>query len=74
MNLDQAHNDAASKHPQVGPPTVRLRVQTPRGLWSMDAPPDARKRPLYAISTKVEQVIGIAREHQHPLQCTMEET
>jgi ATP-dependent Clp protease adaptor protein ClpS len=23
---------------------------------------------------KVDQVIGIAREHQHPLQCTMEET
>jgi ATP-dependent Clp protease adaptor protein ClpS len=25
-------------------------------------------------SAKVEQVIGIARKHQHPLQCTMEET
>jgi ATP-dependent Clp protease adaptor protein ClpS len=25
-------------------------------------------------TAKVEQVIGIAREHQHPLQCTMEET
>ena len=25
-------------------------------------------------ATKVEQVIGIARKHQHPLQCTMEET
>ena len=23
---------------------------------------------------KVDQVIGIARKHQHPLQCTMEET
>ncbi len=23
---------------------------------------------------KVDQVLGIAREHQHPLQCTMEET
>jgi ATP-dependent Clp protease adaptor protein ClpS len=25
-------------------------------------------------TAKVEQVVGIAREHQHPLQCTMEET
>lgn len=25
-------------------------------------------------STKVEQVIDLARRHQHPLQCTMEET
>ena len=25
-------------------------------------------------AAKVDQVIGIAREHQHPLQCTMEET
>ena len=25
-------------------------------------------------TTKVEQVIGIARKHQHPLQCAMEET
>jgi len=25
-------------------------------------------------AAKVEQVIGIARKHQHPLQCTMEET
>ncbi len=25
-------------------------------------------------AAKVEQVVKIAREHQHPLQCTMEET
>jgi ATP-dependent Clp protease adaptor protein ClpS len=25
-------------------------------------------------AAKVDQVIGIARQHQHPLQCTMEET
>ena len=25
-------------------------------------------------ATKVEQVINLARKHQHPLQCTMEET
>jgi len=42
--------------------TVRLRVQTPRGLWSMEQPKDAKKRPLYAISTKVERVIEDARD------------
>jgi ATP-dependent Clp protease adaptor protein ClpS len=25
-------------------------------------------------AAKVDQVIGLARKHQHPLQCTMEET
>jgi ATP-dependent Clp protease adaptor protein ClpS len=25
-------------------------------------------------TTKVDQVIDLARRHQHPLQCTMEET
>jgi ATP-dependent Clp protease adaptor protein ClpS len=25
-------------------------------------------------TAKVEQVVGLARKHQHPLQCTMEET
>ncbi|GIK88277.1 MAG: hypothetical protein BroJett026_37580 [Betaproteobacteria bacterium] len=25
-------------------------------------------------AAKVDQVIGLARQHQHPLQCTMEET
>jgi ATP-dependent Clp protease adaptor protein ClpS len=25
-------------------------------------------------SAKVDQVVDIARQHQHPLQCTMEET
>ena len=59
MSLEQSQHDTAGKHP--GPPTVRLRIQTPRGLWSMDVPPDATKRPLYAISTKVEQVIADAR-------------
>jgi hypothetical protein len=42
--------------------TVRLRVQTPRGLWSMDEPKDAPKRPKYLLSAKVEQVIQDARD------------
>ena len=60
MNIEQPEHQSAT-HPHAGPPTVHLRIQTPRGLWSMDAPPTATKRPLYPISTKVEQVIADAR-------------
>jgi hypothetical protein len=60
MQIDQPEHRPAT-HPQVGPPTIHLRIQTPRGLWSMDAPPTAPKRPLYPISTKIEQVIADAR-------------
>src|SRR4051812_21468341 len=61
MDVNQAQHDGTDKHPELGPPTVRLRIQTPRGLWSMDQPPDAQKRPKYPISTKVDQVIADAR-------------
>lgn len=44
-----------------GPPTIRLRVQTPRGLWSMTTPEDADIRPEYVQSAKVQQVIDDAR-------------
>jgi ATP-dependent Clp protease adaptor protein ClpS len=27
----------------------------------------------FVVATKVEQVIELAKSHQHPLQCTMEE-
>jgi len=30
--------------------------------------------PRDVATTKVEQVVGYARKHQHPLQCVMEET
>jgi ATP-dependent Clp protease adaptor protein ClpS len=30
--------------------------------------------PRDIASTKVDQVVGFARQHQHPLQCTMEES
>jgi ATP-dependent Clp protease adaptor protein ClpS len=30
--------------------------------------------PKDVATTKVEQVVGYARRHQHPLQCVMEET
>lgn len=37
--------------------TIHIRIQTPRGLWSKHEPKDATKRPVYALSTKIEQVI-----------------
>ena len=48
------------EHPN-NPKTVSLRVQTPRGLWSMEEPEDATKRPRYPISTKIDEVIEDAR-------------
>lgn len=62
MSTNPAQHDPEVNRPDAaGPPRVRLRVQTPRGLWSMDEPKDAQKRPEYAISAKVEQVIADAR-------------
>jgi hypothetical protein len=61
MNAEEPQQNHTENHPDVGPPTVRLRIQTPRGLWSMDQPPNAQKRPKYSVSTKVERVIADAR-------------
>jgi hypothetical protein len=44
-----------------GPPTVTLVVRTPRGLWSTTEPKTADRRPVYTISTKLQQVIDDAR-------------
>src|SRR5687768_15169321 len=44
-----------------GPPRVQVRVQTPRGLWSMTEPAIAPRRPEYPISTPVATVIADAR-------------
>jgi hypothetical protein len=41
----------------VGRHIVEFKVQTPRGLWSMHEPKDAKKRPEYPVSTHVEQVV-----------------
>ena len=60
MKNDQTQNNS-DKQREGGQPTVRLLVQSPRGLWSMNEPPEAQKRPLYPISAKVEQVIADAR-------------
>jgi hypothetical protein len=43
-------------------PRIMLQIQTPRGLWSKTLPVNATKRPVYPISTKVEQVIADSRE------------
>lgn len=59
IQAQEANNNAA--HPDKDK-TVRLRVQTPRGLWSITEPAEAPKRPLYKQSTKIEQVIEDARE------------
>ena len=45
-----------------GPPRIQIRVQTPRGLWSMAVPEDAPKRPDYPLSEKVQQVVDDARD------------
>jgi hypothetical protein len=44
-----------------GASRVQVRVQTPRGLWSMTEPETATKRPDYTISTPVSSVIEDAR-------------
>jgi hypothetical protein len=63
MTVDQVQDsqNPETEHPSL-PHIVHLRVQTPRGLWSMQEPKDATKRPVYPISTKIEQVIQDARE------------
>jgi len=63
MTVDQVQDlqNPETEHPSR-PHIVHLRVQTPRGLWSMQEPKDATKRPVYPISTKIEQVIQDARE------------
>jgi len=49
------------QHDTGGPPRVTLNVQTPRGLWSLTEPADAKLRPQYPISTKIGQVVSDAR-------------
>src|SRR5262249_30654183 len=53
--------------PMAAPPTsaMPLRRLHPRGLWSMNEPKEAPKRPEYPISTEIEQVIVDARNVFH---------
>ncbi len=52
---------AGEKAAAGGQPTVQIKVQTPRGLWSMKEPEEAKKRPDYEISTKIETVTADVR-------------
>ncbi len=54
--------DSESDKPATGAPRVQIKVQTPRGLWSMDEPKDATLRPDYPIATKVQAVIEDVRK------------
>lgn len=50
------------QHDEGGQPHVTLSIQTPRGLWSLTEPAEAKLRPRYPISTKISQVIADARK------------
>lgn len=58
---DTATTESVGGGGHGGPPTVRISVQTPRGVWSMTQPAGAPIRPEYEIATKVERVIADAR-------------
>ena len=51
------NSEQTEKRGDKGQPEIQIKVQTPRGLWSMDEPEEAKKRPDYQISTKIETVI-----------------
>jgi hypothetical protein len=63
MNHEEqvACGDAIHEHKHV----VKLRIQTPRGLWNMHEPKDTQKRPEYHVTTKIERVIADARSVFH---------
>jgi hypothetical protein len=58
----QAGGNGGREH---GQPRVHVRVQTPRGLWSMTEPAIASIRPDNPISTHVSTVIADARTVFH---------
>ena len=61
MAIDQQTSSERGDLNPAHPHVIEIRVQTPRGLWSMDQPPNAPLRPKYPVSTKIEQVIQDAR-------------
>jgi hypothetical protein len=62
MSANQTSTSAGhSGHDDQGHAIIHLRVQTPRGIWTMTEPVDAVKRPEYPPSAKIEQVIEDAR-------------
>src|SRR6185369_9079850 len=63
--MNSEERSTAGVHEEKHQPLVQLRIQTPRGLWSMNEPKEAPKRPEYPIATKIEQVIADARNVFH---------
>ncbi len=65
MTVESAVGAKAPGHPEKGKHEgehrLKLRVQTPRGLWSMKEPADATLRPSYEPTVLVQQVIDDAR-------------
>jgi hypothetical protein len=41
---------------------LHILVQTPRGLWSLTEPENAPRRPVYALNSKIQQLINDVRE------------
>ncbi len=61
MTVDAKKSPDREDRHQDGPAVIHIRVQTPRGVWTMTEPADAVKRPEYPVSAKIEQVIEDAR-------------
>ena len=59
---DNATQSTKKTGEEKGQPTIRIRVQTSRGMWSLTEPADASLRPEYPQSTKVQQVIDDVRQ------------
>jgi hypothetical protein len=61
MNTDRQDLQPSTEHHKPDHHEIRLRIQTPRGLWTMHEPKDAPKRPEYKPSARIAQVIEDAR-------------
>ena len=57
VTAEQAHESEHQRHH-----CLHLLVQTPRGLWSLQEPADAPRRPVFAWNSKIGQIIADARE------------
>lgn len=63
--MNQEHQECREERIHDHRHVVKLRIQTPRGLWSMHEPKEAEERPEYPVTTKVERVIADARNIFH---------
>jgi hypothetical protein len=62
MSNEKNSGGGAGRPGGGGQPKVQIKVQTPRGLWSMEEPKDAALRPEYPISAKIQDVIDDVRK------------